>query len=75
MITFSVTWGNWKPPVRIVVGDCSVGWELRWGGEGEEKVKGRARKDEESEGEDSVHEAMHTPHTTPPHLHPAPATH
>ena len=39
-----------------------MGWELRWGGEGEEKVKGSARKDD-SEGEDSVHEAVHTPQT------------
>ena len=40
-----------------------MGWELRWGGEGEEKVKGRASMDEEREGADSVHEAMDTAHT------------
>ena len=47
-----------------------MGWELRWGGEGEEKVKGRARmREREFKGEDSVHEAMHghCAHTPPPH--------
>ena len=50
-----------------------MGWELRWGGEGEEKVKGRARKDEGGEGRTVCMKPWthcthaRTTHTTHPH--------